>query len=57
MVLTGRTPFVTQYALSGVLAALLDRGDPIPEVRKRLTVGDDIIWIAPDLQVVPLWIR
>lgn len=47
-----------QDALSGVLAALLDRGDSIPEVLKRLPVGDDIIWIAPDLQVVvPLWIR
>lgn len=46
-----------QDALSGVLAALLDHGDPIPEVPTSV-VGDDIIWVAPDLRVmVPLWLR
>ncbi len=47
-----------QEALSGVLAALLDRGDPILEVLTPPTERDDIIWIAPDIRVmVPLWIR
>ena len=46
-----------QEALSGVLAALLDQGDPVPDVPETPD-ADDIIWIAPDLRImVPMWVR
>jgi DNA-binding XRE family transcriptional regulator/predicted RNase H-like HicB family nuclease len=46
-----------QEALSGVLAALLDQGSPVPEVLETAE-GDDIIWVTPDLRImVPVWVR
>jgi len=46
-----------QEALSGVLAALLDQGSPVPEVPETAE-GDDIIWVTPDLRImVPVWVR
>ncbi len=44
-------------ALSGVIAAMLDRGDVVPDVPDTPD-AEDIIWVAPDLRImVPLWLR